>query len=967
MTFNIGFRQVVRNIAWHSSEKVLRVAFGFWVGIWLARYLGPEKFGDFNYITAWLGMFEAIAWMGVGENMMRDLVRDRSDEGFIMGSAFLIRICGSLLAITLALIMARPLGGVDEFQFTLLVILCINVPFKEACGGIWLWFASHTNIGPAVIGKNISIIFGALFRVLVIVTGSGLTALSATVTLESILLCICLTGAYLLFGQRFTYWRFDVSHAWRMMLNGLPIILSSIVFSLNARIAQVMLGRLMTMSDVGIYAAAMRFSEIWWVVPPMIIQTLASRYIYPKDLGEQLNINVARIVLGMALLSLIPCLFISAIGPEIIDILLGKQYLGASSILIIHIWLAVLIFIDAPVNQYLLATKRSNLLIVKASVAFFLNFVILLVLVPRFGAIGAAMATLIAEAIVVFVLPIFFTPLRDVMSIYYLAISQFQHWGYIIIKYILFKALALLKLCAGWVSYNSHRWRNMWWIFTTKYCHYVGNNIGYLAIVFGLGICAMFCGLLAATANPVMIGLGTCLILGPFLLAKPEISIWLIIIVGLVMGALSASPLGKITWGISVLSMLLFMISLINIFWSKQRQIPGFMMIALLFLVYAVGVSIIQWYSLLEFMAGFKRYFQLFGLMMALTMIAFIPEIYIRWRNFLLVVAFLQFPFALYQLFVLVPLQGGLAYSSGTTDVVAGTFGSNSILRGSSGSVMVIYLIIVLSFIVARWRSGLIQNKTFYVLALICLLPIGMGETKVVVIMLPIVGMVLLKEDLINSPLKYFSGVFILVLLTGLFGYIYLLMMGSSLDKAVLGTLAYNVGDVGYSDTQSLNRWSSITFWFQQQNWHDPIGFLIGNGLGSSFSEGGTMPGHVGLNYYHYGINLTATSTLLWDTGLIGLILFVSIFIAAWFSAGRLQRSVSSIEVKADALAIQVSISLFLLDLIYADSMVNLISMELIYALVLGYLGYLMNLHGLLGKQSFSKSTIKQYSDIQRA
>jgi hypothetical protein len=71
--------------------------------------------------------------------------------------------------------------------------------------------------------------------------------------------------------------------------------------------------------------------------------------------------------------------------------------------------------------------------------------------------------------------------------------------------------------------------------------------------------------------------------------------------------------------------------------------------------------------------------------------------------------------------------------------------------------------------------------------------------------------------------------------------------------------------------------------------------------------------------------------------------------------------------VKADALAIQVSISLFLLDLIYADSMVNFLSMELIYALVLGYLGYLMNLHGLLGKQSFSKSIIKQYSDTQSA
>lgn len=946
MTSNKGFGQVLRNIAWHSSEKILRMLISFLVGIWLARYLGPEQFGRFNYIMAWLGMFSAIAWLGVGETVMRDMVRDRGDEGRILGSALMIRLCGSVLSIALAIGVAKWLGGFDKTQLMLLAILCIGVPFAETPAGIWMWFASYTNIGPVVLGKNISMILGALLRVAVIVANAGLIALMSALTLESILLWLCLVGAYLWYGERFSHWRFDFRHAWRMLLTGLPIILSALVISLNARVDQIMLGRLTSMTEVGVYAAAMRFSEVWWVVPPMIIQTLASRYIYPKDLGGQLQSNMARIIAGMALLSLIPCFLISAIGGEMISLFLGKQYLGAGSVLMIHIWTAVLIFIDAPVNQYLLATHRQSKLVLKSVVLLLFNFGLTLVLIPRHGAYGAAMATLIAQAVTVLLLPLLFPSLRDVRGIYRLAMNEVG---------------PLLASCARLIPVGNQRWRGRGWSITSQ--HYASGhaNIRYLALILGLGILAVCFGLLATTANPVLIGLGVCIILGPVLLIMPELTIWLILVVGLLLGVLTSSSLSKVTWGISLLSMLLFIPSLNNVLWGRQRQMPGFMLIALLFLFYAVGVSIIQCHSLLEFVAGFKRYFQSFGLMMALTMIAFIPRNYARWRQFLMGVALLQFPFALYQLLVLVPQISGLFFSSSATDVVAGTFGSNTLGDGGASTVMLFYLFMALSFLVARWRAGLIQSKIFYSLAFICLLPLGMGESKIAVFMLPMVGLILLREDFIRAPLRYLPTILVLAFLTSVLGYVYVsVIMHTTLDDAVFGTIRYNMGDQGYSAHQSLNRWTSITFWARQQNWHDPVSFFIGNGLGSSYTTMDAMAGHIGLKYLHYGVNLTAASTLLWDTGLIGCIMFVSIFIAAWGAASRLRRSVSDPAVKADALAIQASLSLFLLSVVYVDSIVNLISMELIYAIVLGYLGYLMNHHGLLGRQSSSASLLKQ-------
>jgi len=365
-------------------------------------------------------------------------------------------------------------------------------------------------------------------------------------------------------------------------------------------------------------------------------------------------------------------------------------------------------------------------------------------------------------------------------------------------------------------------------------------------------------------------------------------------------------------------------------------------------MVYCLTVSLAQWHSVGELVAGFKRYFQMFGLMMAVTLIVFTPQSVMRWRKFLVVVALLQFPFALYELLVLVPQRGGVALNSYTTDVIAGTFGAN-MQGGSPNSVMVIFLFAAISFLVARWGAGLIENKYFYPLFLIFMLPIGMGETKIALIMLPMVGLVLLRKDLMRSPLRYLPALIGVTLLTILLGYLYVVVMMQSNPMDVLeSTLKYNIGSQGYSEDQYLNRWTSVTFWFGEQSLRDPVSFLFGNGLGSSYTSTGSMAGHLGIKYLNYGINLTAASTLLWDAGLFGLILFTCVFISAWYAASRLERSVSETSVKADALAIQAIIPLFMLSIFYSDSIVNLLAMEMIYAIVLGYLGYLMRYHGLL-------------------
>lgn len=56
---NQGFMKYFKNTSWFLLEKILRLTVGLFVGILVARYLGPEKFGLFSYAQSFVGFFTA--------------------------------------------------------------------------------------------------------------------------------------------------------------------------------------------------------------------------------------------------------------------------------------------------------------------------------------------------------------------------------------------------------------------------------------------------------------------------------------------------------------------------------------------------------------------------------------------------------------------------------------------------------------------------------------------------------------------------------------------------------------------------------------------------------------------------------------------------------------------------------------------------------------------------------------------
>lgn len=468
---------------------------------------------------------------------------------------------------------------------------------------------------------------------------------------------------------------------------------------------------------------------------------------------------------------------------------------------------------------------------------------------------------------------------------------------------------------------------------------------GWICAAFIL-VAGVLLGMVGASGNVVLVGLSVGLLAGTFLLSVPVFTLLLVITVGMVSGVIVSIGGGmssKLVWVVVLMSFLLVLPSALAMI--DKPRLPVFVWIFVAFVAVALLSSVMQWQSAGQLASGFKRYFGAMGVMFALVALPLTVSDKTKIRKLIGVLALLQLPFVLWEYFFLVPLRAAFAKGEASIvvvpiDVVAGTFGAN--LRGGSPNAeMATFVLLVATFIFLEWKHGLLSLKRMLfgiLLALPCLM---LGEVKILILLFPLAALIIYRRDMARQPGKYLAMFGVIAALTLIVGLIQLTMIApGNWQRNLTEAIEYNFGHRGYG-TLALNRLTVLSFWLQQQSLNDPLGFLFGHGLGSSFKsyEPGVFDGYLAVQYPGYGIGLTTASTLLWDTGIVGFSLFMAVFICAWVEASAAYRRTGDPRVKVMLIWGQVAIGLFILHIPYGASMFNVFPFQLVVAIVLGSVG----------------------------
>lgn len=382
---------------WISSDKIVRMGVGLFVGVWVARYLGPDNFGVLNFAIAFVGLFSAFSVLGLDNIVIKELVHPRFDIARIMGTTFLLKAAGSLVSIVLS-IAAICLTNPGEWELSLFIVIIAFGYIFQSFDVIDFWFQSKILAKYPVIARNMSFFLSSTVKIVLLLTHSPLIFFILTITLESAISAIFLILTYKKQGNHVVVWVFDKNVAKQLFLASFPLFLTLIAMNIYMKIDLVLIHQLLNDYEAGIYAVAIGISNIWYFIPTGIVTTLFPSIIRTKMQDEELYFRRMQALFDlMSILSLCLSVFVTLLAPFLIQTLYGSVYASASMILMIYVWSAVPIFLASASANFIITENMNRILVFITVINCIVNISMNLLLIPIMGPEGAAVAMLITQ------------------------------------------------------------------------------------------------------------------------------------------------------------------------------------------------------------------------------------------------------------------------------------------------------------------------------------------------------------------------------------------------------------------------------------------------------------------------------------------------------------------------------------------------------------------------------------------
>lgn len=403
---------IVSNIGWLSLDRIARVALGVFVWITVARYLGPNEFGLLNYCLALVSIFGTVATLGLNRIAIRELVNHPSDRGEILGTITLIRFMAACVILVCLIYVSIQLSAGDSRTPILVFIVGLSLIF-QSLDSIDFWFQSQVQSKFTVIAKSISFLVCAVIKLYLVSINAPLIAFAIVIAAEALLASIGLTMIY--FKQdTFTLWRFKLNNSLSLLKESWPEAIAGISTLVFMRMDQVMLGEMLNTEAVGQYAAASRISEILYFIPIIIVSSTFPMVVSSKQKENEYHTHLTRLFSILAIISYLVALFFTLLAGDIVLLLYGEAFSDAANVLVIHAWTLLIVSFGLISGSWIISEKRIMLSMSRTLIGAVSNIVLNLMLIPRYGLVGAAVGTLFSQIIAYYFFDFFAPSMKSI-------------------------------------------------------------------------------------------------------------------------------------------------------------------------------------------------------------------------------------------------------------------------------------------------------------------------------------------------------------------------------------------------------------------------------------------------------------------------------------------------------------------------------------------------------------------------
>lgn len=405
----------LNNSYWMMGERVASLGLVLVATVFVARYLGPEDFGALSYAKSIGALFAVAGHMGLHGLVVREIVKYPEARAETLGTAAALKLLGMSAGYLVLLLYALAYEGPGTTEFYLVAIVGLALLLRPL-DVIDFWFQAFVQARYVAIARVSSHLVATAFNLGLVFIGAGLMFFATAQVLQAVVAGLVLLLFFRLkAGLRISEWRFSFERARKLLSQGWMIYLGSIFAVVYLKVDQVMLRWLAGTREVGEYAVAAQLSEAWYFVPGAIVASFFPRLIKMREQDNVLfQARLQQLFDALFILGLAVAVIMTLAAPWIISLLFGAEYMGSATILVIHIWAAIFIFMRAAFSKWILIENALLFSLLTQGMGALANVLMNYLLIPRYGGEGAAYATLASYAMASFLALFFYQRTRPV-------------------------------------------------------------------------------------------------------------------------------------------------------------------------------------------------------------------------------------------------------------------------------------------------------------------------------------------------------------------------------------------------------------------------------------------------------------------------------------------------------------------------------------------------------------------------
>lgn len=384
------------NTAWLTLEQVVRLAIAFFVMALVARHLGPERFGAYAYLFSLAALFAPLSAFGLDAIVMRRSVAAPEARDTTLGTALAIRIGGAVVGLSAAIGTVVVFGGPRMATWELMAIATLTLLFLPA-ETFNAWFKAQERMAIVALPRIAVVLLIAIAALWLVWRDAGLSAFVALRAGEAALFGFVAVGVYAVATAGLGQLRLRPAEFRSLLREGSPLFLSALAVMLYTRIDQVMLGHMASEVELGLYGVAVRVSDAALLLPMALRASFYASLVRAHRLAsDSFDAHMQRVFDVMALASLAAMSAVAVAAALLLVPAFGIAYVEAMPMIFV-------LLISIPFH-YLGGAREAMLTVrswlwtapVTSAIGVAANILLNLILIPRYGGIGAASATVLS-------------------------------------------------------------------------------------------------------------------------------------------------------------------------------------------------------------------------------------------------------------------------------------------------------------------------------------------------------------------------------------------------------------------------------------------------------------------------------------------------------------------------------------------------------------------------------------------